>query len=70
METDPPDRHMRESRRVRLDRTRQGAEAMQTRQFRDLEVFLGEQGLDLDHRAFELELNSHGWRVAAERSTR
>lgn len=43
---------------------------MTSRIFRELEAFLGGQGVDLENRAFELELNSHGWRVARERSTR
>jgi hypothetical protein len=31
-----------------------------------LEAFLVTHGVDLDDRAFELELNSHGWRVMRE----
>ncbi len=43
---------------------------MHTRELRELEIFPGEQGVDLDDRAFELELNCHGWRIARERTTR
>lgn len=35
-----------------------------------LEAFLAEHGVNLDDCAFELELNSHGWRVVAEKQTR
>ncbi len=47
-----------------------GGAGVTSRNFRKLEAFLGEQGVDLENRAFELELNNHGWRVARERSTR
>lgn len=33
-----------------------------------LEALLVHHGVDLDDRAFELELNSHGWRVMREHS--
>jgi hypothetical protein len=43
---------------------------MAQRSLRELEAFLTEHGVELEDRAFELELNSYGWRVAQERNTR
>jgi hypothetical protein len=43
---------------------------MSQRNRQDLEVFLAAHGVYLDDRAYELELNSHGWRVVAEKETR
>jgi len=40
------------------------------RSLRDLEVFLAGTGVDCADNAFELELNSYGWRVVAEKQTR
>ena len=41
---------------------------MSRRSLSELEAFLVANGVDLEDRAFELELNSYGWRVARERS--
>jgi hypothetical protein len=41
-----------------------------TRIRKDLEAFLDRNGVHVEDNAFELELNSHGWRVAAEKQTR
>jgi hypothetical protein len=43
---------------------------MKQRSAEELEAFLTEQGIALNDRAFELELNSYGWRVVGERKTR
>jgi hypothetical protein len=43
---------------------------MSRRSLRELEAFLTAHGVELEDRAFELELNSYGWRVAQERNTR
>lgn len=43
---------------------------MSLRTRKDLEVFLVAHGVHLDDRAYELELNIHGWRVVAEKETR
>lgn len=40
------------------------------RNLADLEAFLAKQEVNLVDRAFELELNSYGWRVVAEKRTR
>jgi hypothetical protein len=40
------------------------------RSLEDLEAFLTEHGVNLDDDAFELELNSYGWRVVGERRTK
>ena len=41
---------------------------MPHRTLEELEEFLARNGVVLEDRAFELELNSHGWRVANERA--
>jgi hypothetical protein len=41
---------------------------MSQRSLKALEAFLVAHGVDLDDRAFELELNSYGWCVKRERS--
>ena len=43
---------------------------MSQRRRSELEAFLVANGVDLEDRAFELELNSYGWRVARERTNR
>jgi len=43
---------------------------MAARNLRDLERFLTEHGVEMEDRAFELELNCHGWSVTRERTTR
>lgn len=43
---------------------------MSHRSLTELESYLVSHGVDLDDRAFELELNSYGWRVARERSNK
>ncbi len=43
---------------------------MSRRSLRELEAFLTAHGVEWEDRAFELELNSYGWRVAQERNTR
>jgi hypothetical protein len=43
---------------------------MSQRTRQDLDVFLAAHGVHLDDRAYELELNSYGWRVVAEKETR
>ena len=43
---------------------------MSRRSLRELEAFLTEHGVELEDRAFELELNSYGWCVARERTSR
>ena len=43
---------------------------MSQRTRQDLDVFLAAHGVHLDDSAYELELNSHGWRVVAEKETR
>lgn len=43
---------------------------MAPRNLQDLEAFLIDHGVNLDDGAFELELNSYGWRVVGERKTK
>jgi len=43
---------------------------MTHRNLRELEKFLADHGIDLNDRAFELELNSCGWRVVRERTNK
>lgn len=43
---------------------------MTERTLDELSAFLVASGVELDDQAFELELNSYGWRVARERSTK
>ena len=43
---------------------------MSQRSLSELKAFLIANGVDLEDRAFELELNSYGWRIARERTTR
>jgi hypothetical protein len=43
---------------------------MSQRSLVDLEAFLAANGVDMNDRAFELELNSYGWRVVAERASK
>jgi hypothetical protein len=43
---------------------------MSQRSLKELEAFLVEHGVELDDRAFELELSSYGWRVVREHSNR
>jgi hypothetical protein len=43
---------------------------MSQRSLSELEDFLTKQGVNLRDQAFELELNSYGWRVVAEKHTR
>jgi hypothetical protein len=41
---------------------------MPQRTLKELEAFLVENGVNLEDRAFELELSSYGWRVKRKRS--
>ena len=43
---------------------------MTTRSLKALEAFLADHDVQLDDHAFELELNSYGWRVSEEKQTR
>lgn len=43
---------------------------MSSRNLAELKTFLASHGVELEDRAFELELNSYGWRVARERATK